>query len=282
MQQQPLVIAIEDLHWIDATSEELLTALVEHIAGVPILLVATYRHGYRPPWLDKSYATQLTLQPLAFRDGRRLVQEVFSTVEVPESLVQRLLEQAEGNPFFLEELAWTVMEHGASSPSVVVPDTVQATLMARIDRLPAAEKHLLQVAAIIDKDVPLALLEAVAELPVETLHRGLERLQGAEFLYESRLVPVPVYTFKHVLTQEVAYQSLLRSTRQPYHQRIAQVLAEQFPETARLYPEQLARHYTEAGLEEQAILYWQRAGQRAVERRLTVKRSVISPKGWSC
>ena len=266
VQQQPLVIAIEDLHWIDATSEELLVSLVEHIAGVPVLLLTTYRHGYRPPWLDKSYATQLTVQPLTFRDGRRLVQEVFSTVEVPEPLVQRLLEQADGNPFFLEELAWTVLEHGASSPSVVVPDTVQATLMARIDRLSPAEKHLLQVAAVIGKDVPLALLEAVAELPVATLHWSLARLQGAEFLYESRLVPASVYTFKHALTQEVAYQSLLRSTRQPYHQRIAQVLAEQFPETARLYPERLARHYTEAGLEEQAIPYWQQAGQRALER----------------
>ncbi|HEY7496384.1 MAG TPA: AAA family ATPase, partial [Candidatus Tectomicrobia bacterium] len=265
-QQRPLVLVIEDLHWIDATSEALLTTLVEHIAGVPVLLLATYRHGYRPPWLDKSYATQLTVQPLTPRDSRHLVQEVFSSVAVPESLVQRLLEQAEGNPFFLEELAWTVMEHGASSPSVEVPDTVQATLMARIDRLPPVEKHLLQVAAVIGKDVPLALLESVAELPAETLQAGLDRLQGAEFLYESRLLPAPVYTFKHALTQEVAYQSLLRSTRQPYHQRIAQTLAEQSPETVRLYPERLARHYTEAGLGEQAIPYWQQAGQRALER----------------
>ena len=268
-QQQPLVIAIEDLHWIDSTSEALLTSLVEYIAGVPILLLGTYRAGYRPPWLDKSYATQFALQPLTFRDGRRLLQAIFSTTEVPEALIQRLLEQAEGNPFFLEELAWTVMEHGASSPSVEVPDTVQAVLMARIDRLPPAKKRLLQIAAVIGKDVPLAVLEAVAELPVEMLHRGLERLQGAEFLYESRLVPVPVYTFKHALTREVAYQSLLRSTRQPYHQQIAQVLAEQFPETVALYPEQLARHYTEAGMAEQAIPYWQQAGQRAMERSAT-------------
>jgi DNA-binding winged helix-turn-helix (wHTH) protein/predicted ATPase len=265
-QQQPLVIAIEDLHWVDSTSEELLMSLVEYIAGVPILLLGTYRAGYRPPWLDKSYATQFALQPLTFRDGRRLLQAVFSTTAVPEALIQRLIEQAEGNPFFLEELAWTVMEHGPSSPSVEVPDTVQAVLTSRIDRLPPAEKHLLQVAAVIGKDVPLALLAEVTELPVETVHRGFAHLQSVEFLYESRLVPVPVYTFKHALTREVAYQSLLRSTRQPYHQRIAQVLAEQFPETARLYPELLAHHYTEAGLAEQAIPYWQQAGQRALER----------------
>jgi DNA-binding winged helix-turn-helix (wHTH) protein/class 3 adenylate cyclase/predicted ATPase len=265
-QQHPLVIAIEDLHWIDATSEALLTSLVEYIAGVPILLLGTYRAGYRPPWLDKSYATQFALQPLTFRDGRRLLQAVFSTTDVPEALIQRLLEQAEGNPFFLEELAWTVLEHGASSPSVEVPDTVQAVLMARMDRLPPAEKHLLQVAAVIGKDAPLSLLEEVAELPLEAVQRGFAHLQSVEFLYESRLVPVPIYTFKHALTREVAYHSLLRSTRQPYHQRIAQALVEQFPETARLYPELLAHHYTEAGLAEQAIPYWQQAGQRALER----------------
>jgi adenylate cyclase len=265
-QQQPLVIAVEDLHWIDPTSEALLTSLVEHIAGVPILLLGTYRGGYRPPWLDKSYATQFALQPLTFRDGRRLLQAVFSTTDVPEALIQRLLEQADGNPFFLEELAWTVIEHGASNLSVVVPDTIQAVLMTRIDRLPPAEKHLLQVASVIGKDAPLSLLEEVADLPLEAVQRGFAHLQSVEFLYESRLVPVPVYTFKHALTREVAYNSLLRSTRQPYHQRIAQALAEQFPETVALYPEQLARHYTEAGLAEQAIPYWQQAGQRALER----------------
>ena len=265
-QQHPLVIAIEDVHWIDSTSEALLTSLVEYIAGVPILLLGTYRAGYRPPWLAKSYATQFALQPLTCRAGRRLLQAVFATTAVPEALIQRLLEQAEGNPFFLEELAWTVLEHGASSPSVEVPDTVQAVLTARIDRLLPSEKHLLQVAAVIGKDVPLALLAEVAELPLEAVHRGFAHLQSVEFLYESRLVPVPVYTFKHALTREVAYQSLLRSTRQPYHQRIVQALAEQFPETVGLYPELLAHHYTEAGLVEQAIPYWQQAGQRALER----------------
>jgi predicted ATPase len=265
-QQQPLIIAIEDLHWMDATSEALLTSLVEYIAGVPILLLGTYRGGYRPPWLDKSYATQLALQPLTFREGQRLLQAVFATVEVPEALIPRLIEQAEGNPFFLEELAWTVLEHGASTLSVVVPDTVQAVLTARIDRLPPAEKHLLQVAAVIGKDAPLSLLAEVAELPLEAVHRGFAHLQSVEFLYESRLVPVPVYTFKHALTREVAYHSLLRSTRQLYHQRIAQALAEQFPETARLSPERLAHHYTEAGLGAAAIPYWQQAGQHAAAR----------------
>jgi predicted ATPase/DNA-binding winged helix-turn-helix (wHTH) protein len=265
-QRHPLVLAIEDLHWIDATSEAMLTALVEHLADVPMLLVATYRAGYHPPWLDKSYATQLSLQPLTSRESHRLLQAVFSTVDVPDSLVQQLIEQAEGNPFFLEELAWTAMEHGVSRPLEVVPETVQAVLMARMDRLPPAEKHLLQIAAVIGKDVPVDVLEAVAEQPVAVVHKELERLQHTEFLYESRLVPVPIYTFKHALTQEVAYHALLRSTRQPYHQRIAQVLAEQFPDTAALYPEVVAHHYTEAGLGEQALPYWQQAGQRAIER----------------
>jgi class 3 adenylate cyclase/DNA-binding winged helix-turn-helix (wHTH) protein/tetratricopeptide (TPR) repeat protein len=270
-QRQPLVIAFEDLHWIDTASEELLTSLVEHIAGVPILLLATYRPGYRPPWLEKSYATQLAMQPLTLRDSRRLLQEVFSTALVPDTLVQQLLGQADGNPFFLEELAWTVLEHGVSNPSLVMPNTIQAVLMARIDRLSPAEKHLLQVAAVIGKDVPFPLLQAVADLPTEALHWGLERLQSAEFLYETRLVPTLTYTIKHALIQEVANQSLLHSARQPYHQRIAQALAEQFPEMVAPHPELLAHHYTEAGLEEEAIPYWQQAGQRAVERSANIE-----------
>ena len=264
--RQPLVVAIEDLHWSDATSEALLTSLVEHIAGAPILLVATYRPEYHPAWLDKSYATQLTLQPLTARDSRRLLQEALPAAEVSDTLVQRLLAQADGNPFFVEELGRTVVEHGASSPSLAVPSTIHAVLMARIDRLPPAAKQLLQVAAVIGKDVPISMLEAVAEFSAKALYESLEHLQGAEFLYETQLVPTSVHTFKHVLTQEVAYQSLLPSTRQPYHQRSAQVLTERFPETAAVHPGLLAHHYTEAGMEEQAIPYWQQAGQMALER----------------
>src|SRR4029434_2870366 len=150
--------------------------------------------------------------------------------------------------------------------ALTVPNTVQAVLMARIDRLPATAKRLLQAAAVMGKEVALPLLQAVTEMPEESLHDALRSLQAAEFLYETYGLTAPVYTFKHVLTQEVAYHSLVRRAQQQYHARIAQVLEAQFPEVAESQPELLAYHYTEAERGAQAIPYWHRAGQRAVAR----------------
>jgi predicted ATPase len=267
--QRPIILEIEDLHWIDASSDECLTALVERMAGAPILVLVTYRPGYRPAWMDRSYVTQIALQPLTSQDSLRVVQAVLPTVAPSTPLVPQLVAQAEGNPFFLEELARTVVEQGSNAPSLTVPDTIQAVLLARIDRLPATAKRLLQTAAVIGKDVALPLLQAVTDVPEEVVHRELGHLQVAEFLYETYAPGALVYAFKHALTQEVAYQSLVRRVRQQYHARIAQVLEKQFPEVAESQPEFLAQHYTEAGLAEQAIPYWQRAGQRAMERSAT-------------
>jgi class 3 adenylate cyclase/DNA-binding winged helix-turn-helix (wHTH) protein/predicted ATPase len=268
---QPLILEMEDLHWIDASSEECLTALVERMAGAALLVLVTYRPGYRPTWVDKSYATQMSLQPLTSRDSLQVVQAVLPPGAHTVSLVPQLLAKAEGNPFFLEELARTVAEQGADASSSTVPDTVQAVLTARMDRLPATAKRLLQAAAVIGKDVALPLLQAVTAASEEIMHDDLRSLQAAEFLYETYALTTPVYTFKHVLTQEVAYQSLVRRARQQYHTRIAQVLEEGFPEIAETQPELLAYHYTEADRGAQAIPYWQRAGQRAVERSANVE-----------
>src|SRR5262249_42715535 len=150
----------------------------------------------------------------------------------------------------------TVVEQEGHPLALGVPDTVQAVLAARIDRLPPAEKHPLQIAAVIGTEVPVALLRAVVELGDERLYWGLAQLQAAEFLCETWRLPEPAHTFKHALTQEVAYQSLLKSTRQQFHQRIAQVLEAQFPDTVETQPELLAQHYTEAGLTAQAVGYW--------------------------
>jgi class 3 adenylate cyclase len=265
-QYRPLVMEVENLHWIDPTSEEWLAALVERLAGVPILLLLTARPGYRLPWLDKSYATQLALPRLTSRDSLRVVKSILRTEQIPDTLAQQILAKADGNPFFLEELAQTVVEQGDSRLPLAVPDTIQAVLTARIDRLPLEEKRVLQAASIIGRDVALPLLHAIAALPEEAVYRSLRHLQAAEFLYETHSFYEPAYTFRHALTQEVAYQSLLHSTRQQYHQRIAQMLVERFPEIAEAQPELVAHHYTEAGLSEQAIHYWQQAGQRAVQR----------------
>jgi DNA-binding winged helix-turn-helix (wHTH) protein/predicted ATPase len=265
-QQRPLILQIEDLHWSDATSEEWLAALGACLGTAPILVLGTYRPGYRPPWLDASYATQLALPPLSPVDSQRLVQARVPAALATPPLVQTLLAKAAGNPFFLEELARNVREQGAQGLPLGVPETVQAVLTARIDRLPPDAKKLLQVAAVCGPEVSFSLLQAVVAQSEEALRHQLTALQAAELLVPQRLFPTPLYAFQHVLTQGVAYQSLLKSTRQHYHARIAQVLAGQFPETARTQPELLAHHYTEAGNLEQALGYWQRAGEHATQR----------------
>jgi predicted ATPase len=231
-----------------------------------MLLLVTYRPGYHPPWLEQSIVTQVALPRLLPHESLTVVQSVVPMQPIPDPLAQAIVAKASGNPFFLEELAWAVWEGGNRHAAVPIPDTVQAVLAARVDRLPLAEKHLLQAAAVIGPEVSIPLLQAITEVPDETLAGSLRRLQAAEFLYETRLVPEQTYTFKHVLTQEVAYQSLLHSTRRQVHRQIAQVLEERFPMTVEVAPALLAQHYTEAGLYAQAIPYWQRAGQGAVER----------------
>src|SRR5262249_52618848 len=204
-------------------------------------------------------------------DSLRVVHAVLPPAPQTVPLMPQLLAKAEGNPFFLEELARAVAEQGADAASLAVPNTVQAVLTARIDCLPATPKSVLQAAAVIGKDVALPLLQAVTEVPEETMHNDLRSLQTAEFLYETYALTAPVYTFKHILTQEVTYQSLVRRERQRYHAHIAQVLEAQFPEVAESQPELLAYHYTEAERGAQAIPYWHRAGQRAVERSANVE-----------
>jgi adenylate cyclase len=262
--RQPLLLEVEDVHWIDPTSEEWLVALVERLTGVPILLLLSYRAGYQPAWMGKSYATQLALQRLTANESQRVVQAILPPQS--ENLVPAIVAKGQGNPFFLEELAQAVVEQGAQQPMLVMPETVQAVLAARLDRMPSEAKTLLQVAAVIGTEVPGALLQAVTALADTTLHQRLARLQEAELLYEARPVPELVYAFKHALTHEVAYHSLLRSTRQQYHHQIAEVLVARFADLVETQPEVLAHHYTEAGRIEQALPCWQRAGERAAAR----------------
>jgi DNA-binding NtrC family response regulator/predicted ATPase len=265
-QQQPLVLAVENLHWIDPTSEALLASFVEGLAGVSILVLGTFRPGYRPLWGDRSYATQIALQPLRTDASRQVVQSVLADRPLTPALEQQLLAKGEGNPFFLEELGHTVREHEEGSLTLPMPDTIQAVLAARIDRLPTVEKRLLEAASVIGKDVAVPVLQALVAQPEETLHRGLAHLQAAEFLFPRSFGSNPTYTFKHILTQEAVYQSVPGTARRQFHQQVAQVLVEHFPILAATQPERLAHHYTEAGLGQQAVLCWQQAGQRARER----------------
>ena len=265
-QHQPLILAIDNLHWLDPTSETLLASLVEGLAGASILLLATFRPGYLPFWLDKSYATQIALQPLGLDESLQVVRSVLRHTSLTQALEQQLLAKAEGNPFFLEELAYTLREQAGQASVLTISDSIQAVIAARIDRLPSDHRRLLQAASVIGKNVSIALLQTITTLPEETLSRDIAHLQTTELLSAVGGQPTPTYTFRHILIQETAYQSLPASTRRQFHQRIAEALANQYPGLTETQPATLAYHYTEAGCTEQAIVAWQRAGQQAAER----------------
>ena len=264
--QKPLILVVEDLHWIDATTEEFLASLVEHLPGAAIMLLTTYRPGYRPPWFDRSYMTQMALMRLTSNDSLQVVQAVLQQARAEHLLTQEIVDKAAGNPLFLEELAQAVVEHHESPAALLVPDTIQALITARIDRLQESEKQLLQTAAVIGKDMPLRLLQAIADLPEEVLMTRLTALQTAEFLHEKRHAGERVFTFKHGLTQEVAYQTLIANTRSRLHQRIATVLVTDLPDTVAQHPELLGRHYTQAGLLAEAVAAWLKAGGHAMSQ----------------
>jgi tetratricopeptide (TPR) repeat protein len=264
--QRPLIIEVEDLHWVDATSEEFLVSLVDRLANAPILLLTTYRPGYRPPWVDKSYATQLTLPRLTRQESRIVVQSTLHTAPIAETLFQAVLEKGQGNPFFLEELARTLVERRDDGPMLAVPDTVQAVLAARIDRLTPEERHLLQTAAVIGMDVPGSLLHAIAEWPDEPLRHGLSQLQAAEFLYETYHFPEVEYRFKHALTQQVAYETLLRERRRVLRARLVEAIEAHTPERAAEQVDRLAHHALRGEVWDKAVTYCQQAGTRAHDR----------------
>jgi predicted ATPase len=266
-QRHPCILAVENLHWSDATSEEWLTSLIERLSGVALLVLVTYRPRYQPPWLAQSYATQIALSPLRTEDSRTVVHSVLQTASVPEAVVQEIVTQAAGNPFFLEELAWNAIEHVGGPPAPqAVPETIEAVLAARIDRLSPAEKRLLQTAAVIGMAVPVPLLQAVTDLAAAELCMHLDHLQTAEFLYETGRLPASAYTFKHALTHEVAYGSLLQERRRVLHECAAQAIEALFAERLPEHYYALAYHYSCSGNTTKAVDYLHRAGQQAVER----------------
>jgi DNA-binding NtrC family response regulator/tetratricopeptide (TPR) repeat protein len=261
---QPLVLVVEDLHWIDRTSAEYLATLVDGMAGAPLFVITTYRPGYRPPWMGRSYATQISLPALEPDDGLSLVRFVLGSDRVPDPLARQIIAKGEGNPFFIEELARTIREQGwESASSLAVPDTVQEVLRARIDRLPAEDKRLLEVASVLGKNVPLGLLRAIADLPDEPLRRGLDRLQSAEFLFETGLYVDLEYSFKHALTHEVTYGRLLPDRRRDLHARIVDAIETLHGDRLGGEVERLAHHALQGELREKAVRYLRQAGVKA-------------------
>jgi len=260
-QRQPLILAVEDLHWINQTSEACFASLVESLAGAPVLLLCTYRPGCRPPWLEKSYATQVALRRLTPPDSLAVVHAVLQRA-LPDPLAQGILDKAEGNPFFLEELTRTVVEHGDLRSLPAVPDTIQGVLMARIDRLPEEPKRLLQTASVLGREFSSRLLSMLWDTPY-VLEAYLEELKRLEFLYERTEATEPIYVFKHVLTQEVAYDSLLTSRRQTLHAAAGRALESLYAERLEEVYDRLAYHYARTTESAKAIEYLTRFAEKA-------------------
>jgi class 3 adenylate cyclase/tetratricopeptide (TPR) repeat protein len=261
--RQPLILAVENLHWIDPTSEEWLASLVERLGDVPVLLLATYRPGYQPPWISHSAATQMALPRLSPRESLVVLQSVPQATQLPVPVQEAIVAKAAGNPFFVEELTWAATEHGDRACTLPMPDRIEAVLAARIDRLPPEAKHLLQTAAVIGTEVPVPLLQRLAGLPEDALQRGMGHLQGREFLYGTQLFPDQVYTFKHALTREVAYGSPLHERRRALHIKIVEALEALYPDRLGEYAERLAHHALQGEAWEKALLYGRQAGEEA-------------------
>jgi predicted ATPase len=275
--QQPVLFVMEDLHWVDPSTLELLSLLVDQGPTARILTLFTFRPDFSPPWTRRAHLTQVTLNRLPRRQAAELTGRVAHGKALPAEVVAQVVAKTDGVPLFLEELTKMVLESGLLQereeryelsgplPPLAIPTTLHDSLMARLDRL-AAVKGLAQLGSTLGREFAYDLLQAVSPWDEDTLQRGLQQLVAAEFLYQQGLPPYATYRFKHALIQDAAYQSLLRSTRQRHHQRIAQVLEARFPEICDTQPELVAQHYTAAGFHEQAISYWQRAGQRASDR----------------
>jgi class 3 adenylate cyclase/tetratricopeptide (TPR) repeat protein len=245
-----VVLEIEDLHWIDKTSEDFLAFLAEGLVVSRMLLLVTYRSGYRPPWIEKSYVTQITLSRLTGAESQAVVRSVLRRADPSEALVTAVLSKAEGNPFFLEELARSLLEH----PDVLVPDTIQGVLMARIDRLPEEHKRLLQTAAILGREFSLPLLTAIWEQSAD-LTALLSDLKRWEFLYEEPAAEESRYLFKHALTQEAVYQTLLKSRRQTLHGAAGRAFERLYRDRLDDVYDTLAYHYSAAGDAAKAVSY---------------------------
>jgi DNA-binding NtrC family response regulator/tetratricopeptide (TPR) repeat protein len=268
--RRPLILALEDIHWIDRASEVYLDSLVESLAGAAILLVLTYRPGSRPRWLEKSYATQISLQPLAPEESFAVVRSVVPTGALPEDLARRLVEKAEGNPFFLEELARTVEAQGEPGPDELVPDTIQEVLVTRIDRLPDAPRQLVQMAAVLGREVPRRLLATVWDGPGD-LEVSLRELMRLEFLYNRPGGDEPVYVFRHALTREVARESLPVLRRQAVHAAAGRALEGLYADRVEEAYDRLAYHYAKAKQADKAVEYLRRFAETAARRHAHVE-----------
>ncbi|HEV8715258.1 MAG TPA: adenylate/guanylate cyclase domain-containing protein [Candidatus Binatia bacterium] len=282
---QPLILIFEDLHWIDTETQGFLDVLSESMAGARILLLVNYRPEYRHEWGSKTYYTQLRLAPLGRDEAEEFLNILLGipigAVREPslQALKQLILEKTEGTPFFMEEVVQELVEQGVlrrdaqagwvtTHPTMAlhIPTTVQGVLAARIDRLAPEEKALLQQLAVIGREFPLSLVRQVVTQPEDEFYRLLSSLQSKEFLYEQPAFPEVEYIFKHALTQEVAYETMLQERRRALHERTAQAIESLYGTKLEEHYNALAHHYSRSGNTQKAVDYLQLAGQQAARR----------------
>jgi len=279
---RPALLVFEDTHWADPTSIELLEFIIGRIQTESVFVVITYRPEFVPPWAKHTHVTTLTLNRFPRGLSLDIIANVTAGKSLPEEVQKQIIDRTDGVPLFVEELTKTILESGhlneessryvLSGPlsEVSIPATLHDSLMARLDQM-GAVKEVAQFASVIGREFDYDLLAAACSLSVPELRHALKQLLDAELLFRTSRSPNMLYSFKHALVQDAAYESLLRETRREIHRRIAEALESHFPEVVETQPELLGHHYTEAELAEPAIEYWKRAGQRAIERSANVE-----------
>lgn len=272
--QRPTVLVIEDAHWIDPASEDLLRALTESLAGMAVLLVVTYRPVYQQPFGDRTYYWRVPLQPVDEADAVRIVRAALSVEDLPWELAALIARKAEGNPFFLEEIGRALVESGSvqvergrlvatrSAATITIPDTVQDVIAARIDRLEEPQRRTVQTASVIGREFGLALLRRVSDVQ-EQLERSLHDLKRIELIYEKAGLREPEYVFRHALTQDVAYASLLQSERRRLHALIGAAIEELHAGRLEERAEELVYHFTRGEVWDRVARYAREAAERA-------------------
>ncbi len=276
-EQQPMILVVEDLHWIDPSTLEVMGMLLEQLPTAPLFLLLTFRPSFEIPWPSRSHLTHHPLQPLTRKQISSLAEHVAGGKPLPRKVLEQIVEKTDGVPLFVEELTKSVIEsdlieesdriweRSDALPELAIPSTLQDSLTARLDRLGAA-KEVAQLASVLGREFSFELLAAVSGTDAASLESALAELADAELLYKRGTPPRAIYTFKHALIQDAAYQSLLKRTRQEFHARTARAFLERFPEIAAAEPESVARHYDEAGQAWEASQHYLRAGERATER----------------
>jgi tetratricopeptide (TPR) repeat protein len=289
-ERQPVLMVWEDVQWSDPTSRELLDLIVDRVPSLPILAIVTYRPEFVSSWVGRSHVTLLTLNRLPPRRCGEMIAHVTGGKALPADVFNQIIDRTDGVPLFVEELTKAVIESGALAddgarstvagplPSLAIPTSLNASLLARLDRL-APARDVAQIASALGRQFSHELISEVAAIPQQKLDDALAQLVSAELIFQRGTPPDAEYTFKHVLVQDAAYGTLLHTRRQQLHARIAATLEDHFPETVAVQPALLARHCAEAGLAEKAVSYWLKAGQHALARSASTEAIAQLQKG---